>query len=125
MINGLIAGLTAEARIVARRTGATIAGVLLILVGVIAATAAGWVAVAEARGPMAAWLVVSAVYVLLGVICLLIARRRPRVRPLAAATRPGIAAPKRAATTNPVLGIAAIVEAFALGVASGMRHKGR
>ncbi|WP_010140268.1 phage holin family protein [Oceanicola sp. S124] len=94
------------------RAGWSLAGITLILPGLAFLTAALWLLLSELRDALFAAGVIGALYLGLGLICLAMARRRPRI-PL----------PPRHAVPPPPLagGLAAeLVAALMQGVTAGM-----
>lgn len=103
----------------ARRTAFAVLGAILLLIGIIAATAAGWIALAELRGPVVAWLVFAAGYIAVGLIFLLLSRRSYHARDLRVAAHAGSAAEKSGGKNHVAV---AMAEAFVIGLAAGMRR---
>ncbi|MBR9765595.1 MAG: hypothetical protein GYB53_19275 [Rhodobacteraceae bacterium] len=102
-----------RARAALHRTGWSLAGILLILPGLAFLTAALWMLLSELRDALFAASIIGALYFGLGLICLAMARRRPRIP----------VPPRPAAVPPPVApgGMAAeLVVALMQGVTAGM-----
>lgn len=118
-MTGLLAGLQADARLLARSVAFSaafgFAGIVLLVAGLVCLTAALWIAIALFHGTMVAFVTLGLIYCGLGALFLALSMRRPRgtVYP----PPPVAAAPPRAPLVQ-------IAEAFAIGMEAGRAARG-
>lgn len=114
----MFGGLKMRAELAAKRVSRSIAGTILILIGIGFLTIAGWIKLSELYGALNASLVLGGAFVLMGCILLVLARAaRVRTRPgpaMAAAVHGGATPSSDAAHRMPPL-----MEAFVVGLNAG------